>query len=122
MADRKDWSFKQLVQENEMDESGDGLEQADRNAAIDMGLAAVDVDSDNGGIMLGLDAIAQGGAGNLNVDVSAGSAYDHLGQRVRVDSSKTVNITQTGTTGVGLGGTPTGGVLSQKKPSQVTPN
>ena len=109
MSNRRDYFFRQLVSESELDDGFTGLEDADRALAVDVGVAAVDFDSDNGGIHAGLDAVATGG---LNVSVSAGAAADNVGRRVAIPAGPAivVDLSKTGTTNVGVGGTPIGGV------------
>lgn len=107
MADLKDWYFQQPVQENEMDSAFESLERSDLNQAIDWALAAVDLDQDRGGILNGLTVTNPAG---LNIDVAPGAAYDVGGRRTSLATQVTVDISKTGTTAVGAGGTPTGGV------------
>lgn len=107
MSDRKDFYFQQPVQENELDSAYNDMEVADLQQAIDWGIAAIDLDVNRGGIMRGLSVLNPSG---LNIDVVVGAAYDHQGRRVGLVTQKTVDISKTGTTAVGAGGTPSGGV------------
>jgi hypothetical protein len=106
MSDRKDWFFQQVVTEGELDNAFDDLEDADRDLVKDLGLAALDSDSDHGGIM---DGLAVSVASGVAVDVTQGVGYDDQGRRVGTNGALAVDISQTGSTGVGGGGTPTGG-------------
>lgn len=83
MADRKDFYYRQKVTEAELDGAFDGLEVADRNMVGDLGFA---------GIASGLAAVQHTPSANLGVDVSAGTAYDQSGQRIRVPSVQAVSV------------------------------
>lgn len=107
MADLNDFYFQQVVQENELDSALTQLEAADLDFAIDTGLAAVALDADTGGIVSGLVVSDVGG---LSIEVTQGAAYDDSGRRAAVGSTKSINLTSTGDTSVGQGGTPSGGV------------
>jgi hypothetical protein len=106
MADRKDFYFEQVVQEDDMDAAFDYAENAPRDLATDTGLASADTVV-HGGIFKGL-AVSDSG---LTITVTAGSAYDSSGRRIRLSTNTDVNIAFTGTTVVGSGGTPTGGTV-----------
>lgn len=82
MANRKDYYFRQKVTDTELDAGFTGLEDADRNLAIDFALL---------GIASGL-VVTQHTPNNLTVDVTAGVAYDVAGQRVRVPSTQNVSV------------------------------
>jgi hypothetical protein len=83
MANRRDFYFRQLVAEDEMDESCDGLENADRNIVIDANAE---------GVWYGLGVSERGAGQNESVDVAAGSAYDQDGQRMHVPSLQNVDV------------------------------
>jgi hypothetical protein len=102
MADRKDWFFRQIVAEDELDSSMEELEQADRDLAVDMALG-VDASSpdEQGGIVNGLNV---GILAGTDITVSAGVAYDLLGQRCVLDGSLTVDLAKTGSLNIGVGG------------------
>jgi hypothetical protein len=106
MADRKDYFYGQIVQQNEMDAADDALESADQNFAVDAGLAAVSVHPNKGGIMTGLEASNPSG---VDVRIESGAAYDDQGRRLYINSYKTVTLSATGNTEAAAGGTPTGG-------------
>lgn len=80
--DRRDFYFKMLVSEGDMDEAFDLVEQADRNLVIDGGLV---------GVYTGL-AVAEAGVPNLTVQVSGGAAYDQTGQRTAVVGAQIVPV------------------------------
>lgn len=83
MADRCDFFFKQLVQENELDLAFDQLEQADHNLAADIGLF---------GIVSGAFPVPHEPVPNLTIDLTApGRSYDRLGQRVFFGTDQSVN-------------------------------
>ncbi len=105
--DRRDYFFRMLVNENELDDAFSGSEDAVRNASIDTGLASEALSTTRGGIMTGLGVTNPAG---LDVVLGQGAAYDDQGRRTFLDSDVTVELVQTGSTGVGQGGTPTGGV------------
>lgn len=107
MSDQSDWYFQQPVQENELDAAFAALETADLQQALDWGIAAKPVDSNHGGIMAGLTVTNPSG---VNVDVQAGAAYDDQGRRVALSSQNTIDLSKTGDTNIGGGGTPLGGV------------
>jgi hypothetical protein len=111
MASRRDFYFRQLVSEDELDAGFTGLEDAERNSLLDPGIAAIDLDTDHGGIHSGLLPTLAGG---LTVVVPAGVARDSLGRRIAVSAlpATALDLSKTGTTNVGDGGTPIGGVLT----------
>jgi hypothetical protein len=74
MASRRDYYFRQLVSEAELDAGFAGLEDADRQSIIDVG---------NVGIVSGL-TVTQEGSPSLFVQVAAGVAYDQAGERMNV--------------------------------------
>lgn len=83
MANRKDFFFKQLVTEAELDAAFDGLENADRNLAIDLNLV---------GIAYGLE-VTQQAVPNLTVQVAGpGAAYDQLGERMVITATQNVDL------------------------------
>lgn len=83
MADRTDFFTGQLVTQQDMDVSFDGIEQAIWDAAADMGLY---------GIITGF-AVTESSPNALTVQVASGSAYSGEGKRLRVtDLDTTVDI------------------------------
>lgn len=77
--------FKQKPTEDELNDAFDAVESADR---------ALIVDSSLSGIWYGLAVSQHAGTPNLTVDVTAGGAYDALGQRLRIPSNlASVDIT-----------------------------
>lgn len=109
MSGRKDFFYRQLVDEATLDDAFTGLEDADRAVVQDSGLGAESLSAAKGGIHQGLTVSNPAG---LDVQVLAGVGYDDQGRRVATDATYTIDISQTGTTAVGAGGTPTGGVLT----------
>ena len=81
---RRDFYFRQLVAEGDMDEVFDLAEQADRDYVIDNGLV---------GVYFGLD-VAEAGIPNLTVQVAGGSAYDQTGQRMAIAGTQVVDVSQ----------------------------
>lgn len=81
--DRRDFYFKQLVQEDELDAAFAAVENAIRNVAID---AAVF------GLLDGGDTTQKSGTPDLSVDVAAGVAYDQDGQRVFWSALQNVEV------------------------------
>lgn len=107
MAGRYDWYFRQPVASAEMDSADDGLENADRNLSVDLGAVLVDASTAiDGGVVNGLTVTT----GALTLITAAGQAYDNNGQRVALAAPITVDVSQTGDTAIGAGGTPAGGV------------
>lgn len=85
MSDRRDYYFRQVVQEGELDQGFADLENADRNWTLDVGLF---------GIFYGM-GVAQAGSPNLTVVVGGpGAAYDQLGQRCLVATNQTVDVSK----------------------------
>lgn len=83
MADRTDFFTGQLVTQQDMDVSFDGIESAIWNAAADMGFY---------GIITGF-AVTESSPNALTVQVASGSAYSGEGKRLRVtDLDTTVDI------------------------------
>lgn len=83
MANRRDFYFRQLVTEAELDAGFAELERADRDLAIDLGLIGV-------GYGLG---VSQAASPNLTVQVTGpGAAYDQAGQRMYIPSTQVVNV------------------------------
>lgn len=111
MADRKDFFFRQIVAENDVDAAFADLEVGDLRSDIDHGLAADDVfaapfpDAINGGIASGL--VPSLGT-YPNVAITTGVAYDSSGRRIKTNQTFNVNVTRDGQTAVGSGGTPDG--------------
>lgn len=85
MASRRDYFYRQLVTESELDDGMEGLEEADRAIISDAGLLGI----------FSLGVVAQhAGTPNLSVDVSGPcAAYDQQGQRVLVPSTQTKDLT-----------------------------
>ena len=74
MAQRKDYFFRQKVTEQELDQGFDGLENADRQQMLDLGLIGV---LQNGVVT------EKSGTPDLTVDISgSASVHDKLGQRI----------------------------------------
>jgi hypothetical protein len=84
MASRRDYYYRQLVTEAELDAGFDGLEQADRNMMVDKSYVGV----------FSLGVVSQhAGSPNLTVDVSGPAvAYDQQGQRILIPSTQTQNV------------------------------
>lgn len=82
MSHRRQYYYRQRVTEGELNAGFDGLESADR---------AIMVDSAAIGIMSGLVA-AQAVSPNLTTDISAGTAYDQQGRRLRVPSLQNLSV------------------------------
>lgn len=97
MASRRDYYYRELVTEAELDAGFQGLEDADRALIVDLGVV---------GVHYGL-GVAEAAAPNLSVDVDAGAAYDSDGQRCRVAAPQSVNVavdsTNTSTAVAGVG-------------------
>lgn len=83
MSDRKDFYYRQKVTEAELDGAFDDLEAADRNLVADLGFT---------GVTSGLAVTEHNPTPNTTVDVSAGTAYDSSGQRIRVPSTQNVDV------------------------------
>jgi hypothetical protein len=99
MASRRNYFFRQKVQEDELDKGFALLEEADWNYAVDNGTF---------GIVEGLTASEKSGTPNLTIDVSKGAGYDQTGRRVaqpaalvNVDVSQDSNASSTTVTNVG---------------------
>lgn len=115
---RKDYYFRELVTEAELDEGFEGAEEADRNFAIDsdfkqkangsnIPFSTPDTGDFNallGGITKGLNVTISG----LGATVSAGSAYDCHGRRICLTAPLTVDLSTTGDTSIGFGGAASG--------------
>jgi hypothetical protein len=82
VAERRDFFYLQFVTESELDGAFDGLENADRALAFDLGFT---------GVISGA-AAAQHAGGNLSVDVAAGIIYDQVGQRIAIPSTQNVDV------------------------------
>ena len=72
--DRKDFYFRQKVNEGEVDDGFDGSEQADRNQNIDMGLV---------GVSSGLNVVPAG-ISDITVTVLQGVGDQDQGKRISV--------------------------------------
>jgi len=97
MADRRNWAHGETVTEGNLDGEFDNLEDAQRNEARDQGRAqdpSTGNPDQHGGICSGL-VVSRNGA-NDYVDVTAGTAYDDSGRRIRLSTAATVKITHTG--------------------------
>ncbi len=115
---RKDFYFRELVTEAELDEAFDGAESADRNFALANDFAQKangsnipfsspdtgDFNSLLGGITKGLNITVSG----LGATVSEGTAWDCLGRRVCLTAPLTVDLSTTGDTSIGFGGAASG--------------
>lgn len=82
MASRRDYYYRELVTEAELDAGFEGLEDADRAMVTDLAVV---------GVYTGL-GVAQAGAPNLSVDVGGGTSYDQDGQRCRVPATQNVSV------------------------------
>lgn len=121
--DRKEFYFRELVTEDDLNSACDNVEAADHNITVDSSIfqkvdgsnaplstpAGTDFNALLGGIVNGL-TITLGGSGTTAV-IASGTAYDSQGNRIYVPTTVNVLLTTTGTTSIGLGGTP-GGVGS----------
>lgn len=83
MAGRLNYYFRQKVTESELDQGFDLLEQADRAAITDLGLI---------GVYNGLAVSEHAAAPNFTVDVTAGCAYDKIGERILVPALQNVDV------------------------------
>jgi hypothetical protein len=82
MADRRDYYFRQLVTEAELDAGFAGLETADENLAIDFAQV---------GVISGL-TVAQEASPSMHVQVSGpGVAYDQAGERMSIATTQHVD-------------------------------
>jgi hypothetical protein len=90
-VNRYDYFYRQVVTEAELDAGFTAAEDADHALAVDNGLF---------GIAAGM-SVTQHGAGDMTVDVSLGSAYDNLGQRIRIPTNQNCDLSEDHT------GTPT---------------
>jgi hypothetical protein len=80
---RYDFFYAQLVEEGHLDDAFAGAELADQAIVSDFGLV---------GITSGLSVSEHAGVPDLTVDVTAGAAYDQLGQRMRVASTQSPSL------------------------------
>lgn len=86
MADRKQYYFDENVTEDELNEGFDGLENADRNLASDLGFF---------GIIAGAVVAQHAALANLTVDVSgAGILYDQIGERLYWPNTQNVDVSK----------------------------
>lgn len=76
-----DWYFGQLVSEGQMDQAFDNAQQADRDVVSDFGFI---------GITDGL--IGTPGTGAKEIDITAGTAYDNSGRRIRVAAPQLADL------------------------------
>lgn len=108
MATMYDFYYRQRVLEDELNNAFEGLESADRQLIVDEGARDDSVPGTYGGIMWGFGAASIGG---LDIGIDDGAGYDGNGQRIAIPATPpiSVNVGQTGSCPVGLGGTPTGG-------------
>lgn len=83
MANRRNYFFDQLVQEDELDAGFDGLENADWAMIVDTGLV---------GVASGLGVSQHSPTPDLTVDVAIGAGYDKQGRRLGVPSLQVVNL------------------------------
>jgi hypothetical protein len=118
--DREEFYFRQLVTEDDINTAFTDAENADHNLAADNGIfqkvdgsnaplsmpAGTDFNALLGGIVSGL-TVTLGGSGTTAV-IAPGVAYDSAGNRICVPSTLNVLLTTTGTTSIGMGGTPGG--------------
>lgn len=106
MSNRQDFYFREIVSESELDAGFADLEQADLDQALDWDMSAAALSSLYGGILRGLVPSAPGG---VTSRFTIGTAYDDAGRRIRTTGTLDVDLSQTGDTAIGAGGTPTGG-------------
>jgi hypothetical protein len=86
MSGRRNYHFRQKVQEDELDVGFALLEEAQWNYAVDNGTF---------GIVEGLEASEKSGTPNLTIDVAKGAAYDQTGRRVAQPAlSENVDVSQ----------------------------
>lgn len=83
MSNRKDFFYRQLVSEADLDGAFNDLEVADRSIMVDAAIV---------GIVSGLAVAQHAPTPDLTVDVGAGAAYDQLGQRLGVAALQTVSV------------------------------
>lgn len=108
MADRKNFYYRQKVLEAELDGAFDGLESADLALALDQDLCARTPPADKssyGGITTGFTVTH---AGDLDFNITAGSAYDEQGRRAATASTLQLTVSNQGDTAIGAAGTPAG--------------
>lgn len=84
MANLRQFYFDQLVQALELRAGFEGLEQADHNLLVDLGLV---------GIASGAGVTQHSPTPDVSVDVAIGTAYDQQGRRMRVPSLQVVPLT-----------------------------
>jgi len=102
MADRWDNYYRQLVLEDDLDSAHGALEQAAWDAVADIGLCRDNAEPDVfGGIVSGYVVSYLSG---LDMTVTAGVGYDHLGRRVATGASFTATVSNQGDTEAGAGG------------------
>jgi hypothetical protein len=116
MSDRANFYFAQLVGENELDLASAFAELADRDFAVDAGLAATDLSIADGGIMAGGSVDHSSGLGlpqnGFTARITAAVGYDSSGRRIKTASTLNVDTSRAGQTPVGAGGTPDGAVIT----------
>jgi hypothetical protein len=83
VANRRDYYTGQSVTQEQLDEGFDGLEQADWNQVVDLGLV---------GVAAGLGVTEHSPTPDLTVDIGIGTAYDKAGKRLRVPSLQVKSI------------------------------
>lgn len=83
MASRRDYFYDQQVTDAELDAGFAGLEQADFNQFVDLGLV---------GIAAGLTVVEHSPTPDLTVDVAIGTGYDQQGRRLRVPSLQVLSL------------------------------
>jgi hypothetical protein len=80
---RRDYFFRQLVTEDELDAGFECAEQADRAIVADLGLV---------GVVSGLTVSQHSPSANMTVDVAAGVAYEQQGQRCAIASTQSPDL------------------------------
>lgn len=80
---RRDYFFRQLVTEDELDAGFECAEQADRAIMADLGLV---------GVVSGLTVTQHSPTANMTVDVASGVAYDQQGQRCAIASTQSPDL------------------------------
>lgn len=83
MANRRNYFYLQLLEDDELDAGFEGLEQADHDMVVDLGFT---------GIAGGAGVSQHSPTPDLTVDVAIGTAHDQQGRRMRIPSLQVVNV------------------------------
>jgi hypothetical protein len=89
--DKRDFYFRQLVSEGELDGAFDDVEEADMNQYKDADFWGIFGDTTNA-LDVKEHGTYLGGAPDLTVDVNLGTAYSKSGQRLRVATAQNVDV------------------------------